>query len=59
MHQLQDFIKMSLLSNDSKSLISIIEKEIAMKKEKYDLGPSIPKQDLVTKIGRASCRERV
>jgi superfamily II RNA helicase len=48
MHQLQDFIKMSLLSNDSKSLISIIEKEIAMKKEKYDLGPSIPKQDLVT-----------
>ena len=47
MHQLQDFIKMSLLSNDSKSLIGLIEKEIEEKKEKYDLGPSIPKQDLI------------
>ena len=38
---------MSLLSNDSKNLINIIEKEIEVKKEKYDLGPSIPKQELI------------
>lgn len=48
MHHLQDFIKMSLLANDSKSLINIIEKEIEEKKTKYELGPSIPKQDLIT-----------